>query len=49
MLNFGITSKIVASAHDLEHATKSTVPGVGQFDAGMKNCMNPAIVKNLLY
>jgi glutamine amidotransferase len=46
MLNFGATSKI-ASAHDLEDATKIIVPGVGSFDAGMKNCMNPAIVKNL--
>jgi len=48
MLNFGAKSKIAASAHDLEGATKIIVPGVGSFDAGMKNCMNRAIVKNRL-
>jgi glutamine amidotransferase len=32
----GALSKIAASAHDLEDATKIIVPGVGSFDAGMK-------------
>jgi glutamine amidotransferase len=40
----GASSRIAASPHDLENATKIIVPGVGSFDAGMKKLQQSGII-----
>jgi imidazole glycerol-phosphate synthase subunit HisH len=40
----GIPSKIAASAHDLQDATKIIVPGVGSFDAGMRKLRESGMI-----
>jgi glutamine amidotransferase len=43
----GAASKIAASPHDLEDATKIVVPGVGSFDAGMRKLEESGMIPAL--
>jgi glutamine amidotransferase len=43
----GASSRIAASARDLENATKIIVPGVGSFDAGMKKLHESGMIPAL--
>jgi imidazole glycerol-phosphate synthase subunit HisH len=43
----GASSRIAASSHDLEQATKIILPGVGSFDAGMRKLQQSGMIPAL--